>query len=66
MLDEPREITDDMLLSELTIGEFKALMRELLDQPETPQVEEPDEPKIQAKVTLRRKSLDEFMSDLGD
>jgi hypothetical protein len=66
MPEESRQITDDMLLSELTVGEFKTLMQELLSQTKTPQKPESKiEPPIE-KVKLRRKSLDEFMNDLGD
>jgi hypothetical protein len=65
MPDEQREITDDMLLSELTVGEFKALMSELLANL-APQTEASPEPKIEVEVNVRRKSLDEFMNDLGE
>lgn len=66
MPDESRQITDDMLLSELTVAEFKALMLEILSQAQTQHtVESKIEPPIE-KVKLRRKSLDEFMNDLGD
>lgn len=65
MTDEQRPITDDMLLSELTVGEFKQLMAELLSASTpvvaTTKVDAPDE-----KLTIRRKSLDEFMNDLGE
>lgn len=65
MSDEQRPITDDMLLSELTVGEFKQLLAELLSASTpvvaTSKVDAPDE-----KLTIRRKSLDEFMNDLGD
>lgn len=66
MSDDPRDITDDMLLSELTVGEFKQLMRELLNaappRPDDPADADDDSP---PQVTVRRKSLDEFMSDLN-
>lgn len=66
MPEESRPITDDMLLSELTVGEFKALMQEMLSQTQAPKKSESKvEPPIE-KVKLRRKSLDEFMNDLGD
>jgi hypothetical protein len=65
MPDEQREITDDMLLSELTVGEFKALLHELLANV-APQAETPSESKIEVEVNVRRKSLDEFMNDLGE
>jgi hypothetical protein len=65
MPDEQREITDDMLLSELTVSEFKALLRQLLANL-APQTAVPDEPKIEVEVNVRRKSLDEFMNDLGE
>lgn len=66
MPEESRQITDDMLFSELTVGEFKALMQELLSQTKPPPKSESKvEPPIE-KVKLRRKSLDEFMNDLGD
>jgi len=64
MSDEAREITDEMLLSELTVGEFKQLLLELLanlsvssEAKATSEIEQP--------ITVRRKSLDEFMSDLN-
>ncbi len=61
---ESREITDEMPLSDLTVGEFKQLVRELLAEVapagRTSRVEPPIEP-----VSVRRKSLDEFMNDLG-
>lgn len=63
--DTERQITDEMKLSELTVGEFKALLRELLASPPVEVMSPVSEEKIQAKVTVRRKSLDEFMSDLG-
>jgi len=64
MPEEPRKITDDMPLSELTVGEFKALMQEILSQ--APKKSESKvEPPIE-KVKMRRKSLDEFMNDLGE
>lgn len=64
--EEQGKITDDTLLSELTVGEFKQLMSELLAdvtpiESKTHKIEPPIE-----KVPMRRKSLDEFMSDLGD
>jgi len=65
MPDEQRAITDDMLLSELTVGEFKVLLRELLANL-APQTEASPEPKIEVEVNVRRKSLDEFMNDLGE
>ena len=62
---EPRQITDEMLLSELTVGEFKQLVRELLAESGSRPAQSPRiEPHIE-QVTVRRKSLDEFMSDLG-
>lgn len=65
MTDEQRTITDDLLLSELTVGEFKQLIAELLSASTpvvaTSTVDAPDE-----KLTIRRKSLDEFMNDLGE
>lgn len=67
MSDEQRQITDELLLSELTVGEFKQLMQSLLAQIETTD-EKPlnkIDPPIE-KVAIRRKSLDEFMNDLGD
>ena len=58
---EERQITDDMLLSELTVGEFKHLIQSLLsDKQSSSKIEPPIE-----KVNIRRKSLDEFMDDLG-
>lgn len=65
MPDESRQIPDDMLLSELTVGEFKALMQELLSATQPATLENKIEPPIE-KVKMRRKSLDEFMSDLGE
>lgn len=60
---QSRDITDDMRLSELTVGEFKQLVRDLLtEQEKAPR--RSAEPPIE-KVTVRRKSLDEFMNDLG-
>lgn len=64
MPDEPRDITDDMLVSDLTVGEFKLLVAELL-QNLAPQADSKIEPPIEQQVSVRRKSLDEFMSDLG-
>ena len=66
MPEESRPITDDMLLSELTVGEFKALVQELLSQAQAPQKSESKIAPPIEKVKLRRKSLDEFMNDLGD
>ncbi|MEO1162700.1 MAG: hypothetical protein AAFV98_02855 [Chloroflexota bacterium] len=69
MSDEQRTITDDMPLSDLTVGEFKALMREMLatvaiastvDEDASDVAQEPVE-----QVEVKRKSLDEFMSGLG-
>jgi hypothetical protein len=57
---EERQITDDMLLSELTVGEFKKLVQDLLGKEKPSKIEPPIE-----KVNIRRKSLDEFMDDLG-
>jgi len=58
---EERQITDDMLISELTVGEFKRLVQSLLPNNEpASKIEPPIE-----KVNIRRKSLDEFMDDLG-
>ena len=66
MSDESRQITDEMLLSELTVGEFKQLMQSLLAQsPATEKSPAKIDPPIE-KVAMRRKSLDEFMSDLGE
>jgi hypothetical protein len=65
MPDEQRDLNDDMLLSELTVGEFKALMRELLANL-APQSDVTPESKIEVEVNVRRKSLDEFMNDLGE
>lgn len=67
MSDEARQITNDILLSELTVGEFKQLMQSLLAQSGT-NTEKPlnkIDPPIE-KVAIRRKSLDEFMNDLGN
>jgi hypothetical protein len=65
MPDESRQISDHMLLSELTVGEFKALMLEILAQRPSQKSDSKIEPPIE-KIKMRRKSLDEFMSDLGD
>lgn len=60
-MPKERKITDDMLLSELTVGEFKSLLHSLLaDKEPASKIEPPIE-----KVNIRRKSLDEFMEDLG-
>lgn len=66
MTDEQRPITDDLLLSELTVGEFKQLMVELLSAsaPIEASVGNNDAPL--EKISIRRKSLDEFMNDLGE
>ncbi|MGJ3238325.1 MAG: hypothetical protein ACFE0Q_06430 [Anaerolineae bacterium] len=66
MSDEPREITDDLRLSELTVGEFKQLMLDLLVQAPSTSPESADNaPEPVEKINVRRKSLDEFMNDLG-
>ncbi|MEO1291050.1 MAG: hypothetical protein AAFV93_25225 [Chloroflexota bacterium] len=63
--EQQRDITDEMLLSELTVGEFKALLQSLIpntvDVVSTAKIDPPIE-----KIQMRRKSLDEFMNDLGD
>lgn len=64
--EQQRDITDDMLLSDLTVGEFKHLLASLMPSTantvsSTPKIDPPIE-----KVTIRRKSLDEFMDDLGE
>lgn len=65
MTDKQRPITDDLLLSELTVGEFKQLIAEVLSA-STPAVSTSKiDPPIE-KITMRRKSLDEFMNDLGE
>lgn len=66
MSDDQRQITDDMQLSELTVGEFKQLMQALLsglsaNESTGSKIDPPIE-----KISIRRKSLDEFMSDLSD
>lgn len=65
MSDEPRNITDDMMLSELTVGEFKQLVASLLPQASSQGhvVEANTTDKTPKAVT--RKSLDEFMSDIS-
>jgi len=63
--EKPREITDDMLLSELTVGEFKQLVQELLTIAPGPSAKPARMESQIEQVTVRRKSLDEFMSDLG-
>jgi hypothetical protein len=65
MPDESRQVTDDMLLSELTVGEFKALIQNLLSETQAEKSESKIEPPIE-KLKMRRKSLDEFMNDLGE
>jgi|GEM_PF-5826359 len=66
MSDEERQITDDMLLSELTVGEFKQLMQSLLSGLSTGETTGSKiDPPIE-KLSIRRKSLDEFMNDLGE
>lgn len=65
MSDEQRQITDELLLSELTVGEFKQLIQSMLAQPDTEKALNKIDPPIE-KVAIRRKSLDEFMNDLGD
>lgn len=65
MSDEQRQITDELLLSELTVGEFKQLIQSMLAQPDTEKPLNKIDPPIE-KVAIRRKSLDEFMNDLGD
>jgi hypothetical protein len=65
MPDESRQITDDLLLSELTVGEFKMLIHNLLSQAQAPKSDSKIEPPIE-KLKMRRKSLDEFMNDLGE
>ena len=64
MSDEQRPLTDDMPLSDLTIGEFKQLMADILAQASPVKPEKSIDPPIE-KVSIRRKSLDEFMNDLG-
>ena len=60
-MPEERQITDDMLLSELTVGEFRQLIQSMFSSKEpASKIEPPIE-----KVNIRRKSLDEFMDDLG-
>ena len=63
MSDEPRGITDEMMLSDLTVGEFKQLIAQLLSLAPT-EVMLDDKDVSQEPKT--RKSLDQFMSDLGD
>lgn len=61
---------DTTLLSELTVGQFKQLLNDLLAQHSvaavSPQPLEASDVSAQPEVTVRRKSLDEFMSDLTD
>lgn len=64
MTDEQRPITDNLLLSELTVGEFKKLIAELLSSEPVISQEKPELP--ETNITVRRKSLDEFMNDLGE
>mgnify|MGYP001047024009 CR=1 FL=1 len=69
MSDEQRTITDDMQLSDLTVGEFKALMREMLATVAVPSTDTEQDADIAQdpveQVEVKRKSLDEFMSGLG-
>ncbi len=65
MSDEQREITDDMHISDLTVGEFKQLMQSMMGQPATSASSSKVDPPIE-KIAMRRKSLDEFMDDLGE
>jgi Flp pilus assembly protein TadG len=66
MSDDPRPITDDMQISELTVGEFKQLMQQILQTAADSAAPEPAEsPQSNQDVTVRRKSLDEFMADLN-
>ena len=67
MSDDPRPITDDMQLSELTVGEFKQLMQQILQTAANQAAARPAEkPASGQDVTVRRKSLDEFMADLNE
>ncbi|GAB5491517.1 MAG: hypothetical protein Phog2KO_17320 [Phototrophicaceae bacterium] len=65
MTDEQRPITDNLLLSELTVGEFKKLIAELLSSSE-PVISQETTELPETNITVRRKSLDEFMNDLGE
>jgi hypothetical protein len=66
MSDDPRPLTDDMRLSELTVGEFKQLMQQILQTAANQSAARPAEnPASGQDVTVRRKSLDEFMADLN-
>ena len=61
--EEKRELTDDIKLADLTVGEFRQLMQEfLMSAPLAPVEEKPvseDE-----NISAKKKSLDEFMNDL--
>lgn len=64
---QPRKITDDMPLSELTVGEFKQLMAQLLAKHSVAAASEGvlDAP-LEPEVKIQHKSLDDFMSTLTD
>lgn len=68
MSDDPmRTITDDLLLSELTVGEFKRLLAETLATVAVSSGREPsapdETPAVETIEPVRRMSLDEFLSD---
>ncbi len=66
MSDDPRPITDDTPLSDLTVGEFKQLMQQILQTAASQAAPEPAGKAASGQdVIVRRKSLDEFMADLN-
>lgn len=64
---QPRNITDDTLLADLTVGEFKQLLSQLLAQYTVATVSDAvlDAP-LEPQVKIQHKSLDDFMSTLTD
>lgn len=62
MDDNQRPITDDTLLSDLTVGEFKALVRQLLTEFAAPTASTPPKPEGEPA----RMTLDDLMSDFGN
>lgn len=64
---QPRTITDEMPLSELTVGEFKQLLSQLLAQYTVAAASEAvlDAP-LEPQVKIQHKSLDDFMNTLTD
>lgn len=74
MPDESHMPTDDQLLADLTVGQFKQLILTLLTQ-HTEQSHRTEARNLPSQadttiepdpITVRRKSLDEFMDDLNN